>query len=137
MAASGNSDNNNVQLRMPTHSRKPKSSGIITSLHVNPPSFVQSLRHFAIAENLRPGNENLRHLTVTSRLKNCTYFCQTIVKTQPNFRAFSTYCFSTGAQRSMVGEIIAPRKCQAWRQYTILANSDSCLIIGHARAGAH
>ena len=36
----------------------------------------------------------------------------------------------------------APRKCQAWRQDTTLANSDiclkpfKCLIIGHARAGA-
>ena len=35
-------------------------------IHVNPPSFVRSLRHFGIAENLRPGDENLRHLTVTS-----------------------------------------------------------------------
>ena len=34
--------------------------------HVNPPSFVRRLRHFGIAENLRPGDENLRHLTVTS-----------------------------------------------------------------------
>ena len=39
------------------------------SIHVNPPSFVRSLRHFGIAENLRPGDENLRHLTVTSKLK--------------------------------------------------------------------
>ena len=45
------------------------------SIHVNPPSFVRSLRHFGIAENLRPGDENLRHLTVTSRIKkNCIYF---------------------------------------------------------------
>ena len=36
-------------------------------IHVNPPSFVRSLRHFGIAENLRPGDENLRHLTVDSR----------------------------------------------------------------------
>ena len=36
-------------------------------IHVNPPSFVRSLRHFGIAENLRPGDENLRHLTVKSR----------------------------------------------------------------------
>ena len=28
------------------------------------------------------------------------------MKTQPNFRAFSTFCFSAGAQRSVVGEII-------------------------------
>ena len=34
--------------------------------HVNPPSFVRTLRHFGIVENLRPGDENLRHLTVTS-----------------------------------------------------------------------
>ena len=39
------------------------------NIHVNPPSFVRSLRHFGIAENLRPGVENLRHLTVTSRFK--------------------------------------------------------------------
>ena len=39
------------------------------SIHVNPPSFVRSLRHFDITENLRPGDENLRHLTVTSRFK--------------------------------------------------------------------
>ena len=38
-------------------------------IHVNPPSFVRSLRHFGIAENLRPGDENLRHLTFTSILK--------------------------------------------------------------------
>ena len=38
-------------------------------IHVNPPSFVRSLRHFCIAENLRPGDENLRHLTVTPRFK--------------------------------------------------------------------
>ena len=28
------------------------------------------------------------------------------MKTQPNFRAFSTFCFSAAAQRSMVGETI-------------------------------
>ena len=38
-----------------------------TCIHVNPPSFVRRLRHFGIAENLRPGDANLRHLTVTSR----------------------------------------------------------------------
>ena len=74
-------------------------------VHVNPPSLVRSdsLRHFGIAENLRPGDENLRHLTVTSRFKIIASFVQSIVKTQPNFHAFSTFCFS---QRSMVGEII-------------------------------
>ena len=36
------------------------------SIHVNPPSFVRRLRHFGIAENLRPGDEHLRHFTVTS-----------------------------------------------------------------------
>ena len=43
-------------------------------IHVNPPSFVRSLRHFGIAENLRPGDENLRHLTVTSRFKKWRIF---------------------------------------------------------------
>ena len=38
----------------------------LVGIHVNPPSFVRRLRHFGIAENLRPGDENLRHLTVTS-----------------------------------------------------------------------
>ena len=76
-------------------------------IHVNPPSFVRSLRHFDIAENLRPGDENLRHLTVTSRFKKkCVYFWQSQVKTQHNFRAFSTFYFSAGAQSSKVGEII-------------------------------
>ena len=28
------------------------------------------------------------------------------MKTQPNFRAFWTFCFSAGAQRSKIGEII-------------------------------
>ena len=42
--------------------------------HVNPPSFVRSLRHFGIAENLRPGDENLRHLTATSRFKKLRVF---------------------------------------------------------------
>ena len=42
-------------------------------IHVNPPSFVRSLRHFDIAENLRPGDENLRHLAVTSRFKKCAH----------------------------------------------------------------
>ena len=40
-----------------------------SSIPVNPPSFVRSLRHFGIAENLRPGDENLRHLRVTPRFK--------------------------------------------------------------------
>ena len=71
-------------------------------IHVNPPSFVRSLRHFGIAENLRPGDENLRYL----RFKKWYYVWQPIVRTQPNFRAFSTFCFSACAQRSMVGEII-------------------------------
>ena len=66
---------------------------MVCIIHVNPPSLVRSLRHFGIAENLRPGDENLRHLTVTSRFK--------IIAS--NFHAFSTFCFS---QRSMVGEII-------------------------------
>ena len=39
---------------------------VADNIHVNPPSFVRRLRHFGIAENLRPGDENLRHLTVTS-----------------------------------------------------------------------
>ena len=44
-------------------------------IHVNPPSFVRSLRHFGIAENLRPGDEkNLRHLTVTSIFKKMRIF---------------------------------------------------------------
>ena len=43
-------------------------------IHVNPPSFVRSLRHFGIAENLRPGDEHLRHLAVTSRLKKLRIF---------------------------------------------------------------
>ena len=43
-------------------------------IHVNPPSFVRSLRHFGIAENLRPGDENLRHLTVTSIFKKMCIF---------------------------------------------------------------
>ena len=42
-------------------------------MHVNPPSFVRSLRHFGIAENLRPGDENLRHLTLTPRIKKSAY----------------------------------------------------------------
>ena len=75
-------------------------------IHVNPPSFVRSLRHFDIAENLRPGDENLRHLTVTSRFKKLVYFWQSEVKTQPHFRAFSTFYFSAGAQSSKVGEIM-------------------------------
>ena len=79
----------------------------MSSFFVNPPSFVRSLRHFGIAENLRPGDENLRQLTVTSRFKKCVYFWQSIVKTQPNFCACSTFCFSAGAQRSKVGEIMA------------------------------
>ena len=45
-------------------------------IHVNPPSFVRSLRHFDIAENLRLGDENLRHLTVTSRFKKKCVFWQ-------------------------------------------------------------
>ena len=68
-------------------------------IHVNPPSFVRSLRHFDVAENLRPEDENLRHLTVTSILKRRW---QSIVKTQYNFRAFSTFCFSAGAHGSKV-----------------------------------
>ena len=43
------------------------------SIHVNPPSLVRSLRHFGIAENLRPRDENLRHLTVTSTFKKIAY----------------------------------------------------------------
>ena len=43
-----------------------KSILIPIYIHVNPPSFVRRLRHFGIAENLRPGDENLRHLTVTT-----------------------------------------------------------------------
>ena len=78
----------------------------VICIHVNPPSFVRSLRHFDIAENLRPGDENLRHLTVTSRFKKTVYFWQAKVKTQPNFRAFSTFYSSAGAQRSKVDEII-------------------------------
>ena len=57
----------------------------IIRIHVNPPSFVRSLRHFGIAENLRPGDENLRHLTVPSRIQNVW---QSIVKTQRNFHDF-------------------------------------------------
>ena len=38
----------------------------LSCIHVNPPSFVRSLRHFGMDENLRPGDENLRHLTITS-----------------------------------------------------------------------
>ena len=44
--------------------------------HICQPSVIRilrSLRHFDIAENLRPGDENLRHLTVTSRFKKNTY----------------------------------------------------------------
>ena len=78
-------------------------------IHVNPPSFVRSLRHFDIAENLRPGDENLRYLTVTSRLKKLHIFLAINSEAQPNFRAFSTFCFSAGAQRYMVGEIIRGR----------------------------
>ena len=46
----------------------------VYSIHVNPPSFVRSLRHFGIAENLRPGDENLRDLKVTSRLQKMRVF---------------------------------------------------------------
>ena len=70
-------------------------------IHVNPPSLVRSLRHFGIAENLRPGDENLSHLTVTSRIKKiAVYFWQSIVKTP-----FRKMCFYAGAQHSKVGEI--------------------------------
>ena len=48
--------------------------GFFESIHVNPPSFVRSLRHFGIVEILRPGDENLRHLTVTSIFKKIAYF---------------------------------------------------------------
>ena len=41
-------------------------SRVRTYIHVNPPSFV---RHFNFAENLRHGDENLRHLTVTAEKK--------------------------------------------------------------------
>ena len=34
---------------------------------------MSTLRHFGIAENLRPGDQNLRHLKVTSRLKRIAY----------------------------------------------------------------
>ena len=62
-------------------------------IHVNHPSLVRSLRHFGISGNLRPGDENLRHLTVTSRFKKLhILFWQSIVKTQPNVHAFSTFC---------------------------------------------
>ena len=58
---------------------------ILTSL------FVRSLRHFGIAENLRPGDENLRHLTVTSRFKKkSVYFWQSKVITQPSFMRASS-----------------------------------------------
>ena len=43
-------------------------------IHVNPPSLVRILRHFSIAENLSPGDENLRHLTVTRRFKKLHIF---------------------------------------------------------------
>ena len=56
---------------------------------VNPPSFVRRLRHFGIPENLRPGDENLRHLTIN------------VI----NFRAILTFCLCADAQRSMIGEI--------------------------------
>ena len=65
-------------------------------IHVNPPSFVRSLRHFGIAENLRPGHENLRHLTVTSIYINCVYFWSSRVKTRGNICAISSFCFSAG-----------------------------------------
>ena len=55
--------------------RQSGSSRTITQyIHVNPPSFVQSLRHFRIVENLHPGDENLRHLMVTWIFKKCVYF---------------------------------------------------------------
>ena len=63
------------------------ASKVVIFIHVNPPSFVRSLRHFGIAENLRPRDENLRRLTAISRFKklriflainseNVTYFAQ-------------------------------------------------------------
>ena len=54
-------------------------------IHVNPPSFELSLRHFGIAENLRPGDEHLRHLTVTSRFKKIRLFLAIKRETQPSF----------------------------------------------------
>ena len=35
---------------------------------------MSTLSHFGIAENLRPGDENLRHLTVSSKFKNQIVF---------------------------------------------------------------
>ena len=60
------------------------STGVIC-IHVNPPSFELSLRHFGIAENLRPGDEHLRHLTVTSRFKKIRLFLAIKRETQPSF----------------------------------------------------
>ena len=51
-----------------------ESFGLSHDIHVNPPSFVRSLRHFGMAQNLRPGDENLRHLTVTSIFKKMRMF---------------------------------------------------------------
>ena len=61
-------------------------------LHVNPPSLVRSLRHFGIAENLRPRDKNLRNLTVTSRLKKIAYLVAINCEKQTNFHAFATFC---------------------------------------------
>ena len=57
----------------------------MNSIHVNPPSFVRRLRHFNFAENLRHGDENLRHLTVTARKKNYVQFFILHIKNGTNF----------------------------------------------------
>ena len=62
--------------------------GLLHCIHVNPPSFVRSLRHFGIAENLRPGDENLRHLTVASRFKKKLHIGLSLAINSEN----ATYC---------------------------------------------
>ena len=41
-------------------------------------------------------------------LKNCGYLLQSMVKTQPHFRAFLTVCLSAGARRYKVGDNCVP-----------------------------
>ena len=54
-------------------------------MHVNPPSFVRRLRHINFAENLRHGDENLRHLTVIAEKKFTYNFFILNIKNGTNF----------------------------------------------------
>ena len=85
--------------------------GSNTCIHVNPPSFVRSLRHFGIVENLRPGDENLRHLTVTSifegkKVNILAITTKKVVKTQPNCLAAASL-FDNGLTRSPEATMMA------------------------------